>query len=416
MNRFYSILLLFFTLSLIGSCGSEEKEFIKVGIIRPQKLYAGEMIEKGILMAVEEANSLGGILGKRIIPIMIDDGNKSDTGTLNLRKAIETQNIDYILGGFNSTVVLACMDVMAEYQKLWLGTGGASPQVIQKIKDNPSKYQYYFRVGTIDSVDQGYAGGDFIVDYMGPKYGLKKIALVGADQNYSRFILGMTKKRLEANGYEIVYENYFPTHTNDFTPVFNQIRQKGANLIFEAWPSSEAVTFVKQYHRQKIPAILLGAVIESLKDEYFEETGGASVYEAGFSPQSGPAPMTTKTMEFARKFKQKYGKSAGYIAYPAYDTVKLLKAAAEKANSLDTQQIIRTLEYLEMEGNIWYKFTEDHDLTKGIRDGRVYATFVWFQWQPDGTRKAFYPEAFKQVDYRLAPWVEESFRKKAIIR
>lgn len=399
------------------ACGSKETNEIKVGILRPE-IYAGEMVEKGILMAIEEVNAQGGILGKKVVPVIINDENKPDIGKLNLRKAIESDNIDFILGGMNSAVVLTAMDVMAEYKKIWIGSGGASPQVIQNIVKDYNKYKYYFRAGTIDAAKQGEAGADLIINYMGPKFGIKKVALVGADQNYSKFILGTTKKKLEAAGFEVVYENYLPTSTTDFSPVFSQIKDKGARIVFEAWPSAEAITFVKQFNANKVPAILLGAVIEALKDEWYTETGGACAYQSGFSPQSGPAPMTDKTLAFAESFKKKFGKSAGYIAYPSYDSVYILKAAIEQAGTYsDTDKLIKTLEGIDYKGTIWYNFIDDsHDLTMGIKDGKMYADFVWFQWMTDGSRKAFYPEEFKQIDYQVAPWALETFKKEGLIK
>ena len=128
--------------------------------------------------------------------------------------------------------------------------------------------------------------------------------------------------------------------------------------------------------------------------------------------------MTTKTMKFVEAFKAKYGKSAGYIAYPSYDTVYVLKAAIEQAGTItDTEKLIKTLEGIEYEGNIWYNFIDDsHDLTMGIQNGKVYAGAVWFQWKPDGSRKAIYPEQFRNAEFELAPWVMEAFKKEGIIK
>ncbi len=414
MKRIFALLaVLIFSLALFSCKGGKEEagDMIKVGVLAPTNIYFGEMVQKGAELAAEQINAKGGILGKKIKLIVKNTEYKPDVGKLELTKAIKDDKIDVIIGGVNSAVVLSAMDVMADNKKIWLGTGGASPKVVGKVKEDYERYKYYFRVGTIDALAQGAACANFVIDFLSPKFGdkVKKIALVGADHAYSKFILGQTKKALEANGnYEVAYENYLPTSTTDFSPVFAQIKEKEVKLVIQAWPSSEAITFAKQYYAQKVPAILMGATVEALKDEYGEETGGAAAYELDYSPQSGPAPMTSKTLAFAEAFKKKFGKSAGYIAYPAYDTLYVLKAAAEKVGSLDSDKLIKEMEAMEYEGNIWYNFKEDnHDLTMGIEGDKVYADFVWFQWQEDKSRKAVYPEKFKQAEFKLAPWVAE---------
>ena len=417
MKKFLLVLMAGLALSFtFTACkGKKDQKVIRIGIIRPNH-FGGKMIEKGSTMAIEEINKTfvekdgktsGGILGKKIEFVIINDENKADIGKVKLRKAIDSKKLDVIIGGWASAAVLAEMEVMADKKILWLGTGGAAPHVIKKIAKNYDRYKYYFRVGTIDAIHQGIEGANFIIDYIGPKFNKKKVALIGADHKYSKFILGFSKKKLVKAGFEIVYENFLPTSTTDFSPVLSQIRQKKAEIVFQAWPTTESIIFSKQFYAQKVPAILVGAVAESLKDEYFKETNGSCVYEAGFSPQTGPAPITDKTIPFASKFKSKYGMSAGYIAYLAYDAVYILKEAAEKAKSLKSDDLVKIIETNEFKGNMWYDFNDkNHDLKMGIEGDKVYATFIWFQWQPDGTRKAVYPEKFKQADFKLAPWIK----------
>ena len=402
-----SLLIVLSVLMLI-SC--KEKDTIKVGILRPSNIYAGEMIEKGSLMAVEEINLNGGINGKKIEPILIDDMNRPDIGRINLEKAIKEDSIDYIVGGMKSEVVLECMEAMANYKKIWLGTGGATPLVIKKIKENYQRYKYYFRVGTIDSLYQGKEGANFIINFLAKNYNIKTIAYIGADHTYSRFMIDTTEKDVSQANIKTVYKNFIPVETQDFQIIMDDIKKANPDIVFQAWPSVEAINFTKKYYENKIPAILIGPVIESLKDEYFNETNGSCAYEATFSPQSGPAPITTKTIQFAKAFKEKYGKSAGYIAYPAYDAVYILKLGIEK--SKDYEDTIKVLENMEYEGNIWYRFTEHHDLVMGSQNGKAYGVFIWFQWQEDGTRKAVYPYEFKQTEFKLSPWIKKEIIKK----
>ena len=135
------------------------------------------------------------------------------------------------------------------------------------------------------------------------------------------------------------------------------------------------IKYTNQWNDNKVPLPIVGAIAFATKDEFYKETGGKAAFETTANPNSGPAPLTPKTVAFAKKFKEKYGHSANFIAYPAYDALYVLKDAAERA---------KTLVY-----------------------GSTNTCFVFFQFNEKGEHNAVYPKEFASAEYQLPAWIKK---------
>ncbi len=377
-------------------------EPIKVGVIGPFQIDHGVFIREAVQMAADEINAKGGILGRKIELYYADDENSAVKGNAALRKLLALDNVDFIVGGFSSGVVSGIFDVMAQYQKIWLGTGAASSVIIERIRNNYHQYKYYFRVGTLGADYQADAIADFIVDVLSKKHGLTRAAILSTNVKYAQDISEAVKEKIEKAGLKVVYKEYFNPDTTDFSPNFTKAQNSGAQFIVNVVPGNEGITYVKQWNDKKVPLPIVGAIALALKDEFFQETDGKSLFEASSSPNSGPARITPNTLDFVARFKARYKHSPGYIAYPAYDTLYVLKDAAERARSLETEPLIAALEKTDFVGVAPIAFTKDHDLKYGGK----YAKFVWYQFQEGGKRVAVYPQEYATGVYVLPSWMK----------
>lgn len=393
--------------ALLSGCGGAASTTggsgpIKVGVVGPFQKEHGVQVKEAVQMAAEEINSQGGILGRKIELYYGDDEDSAEKGLAALKKLYTVDKVDLVVGGVSSGVVNGMLDYMAQNKKIWLGTGAATPVLIERIAKDYNKYKYYFRVGTLDSTNQGDAIAEFITAVLNKQYGMSKAAILSSNLKYSQDISEAVAKKIEAAGMQVVYRQYFNTDTTDFAPIFTNAQNAGAEFIINTILGPEGITYVKQWNDNKVPLPIVGAIAFATKDEFFQETGGKAAYEATANPNSGPAPMTPKTLAFAQKFKEKYGHSANFIGYPSYDALYVLKDAAERAKTLDTEQLIKALEATDYKGASPIKFTKDHDLVYGGN----YAKFVWFQFREDGTRVPVFPKEYATSDYKLPAWIK----------
>ncbi len=395
--------------TLLAGCGGKtadkkaESGTLKVGVVGPFQTEHGVQIKEAVEMATGEINAAGGILGRKIELFYGDDENSAEKGLAALKKLYTADKVELIVGGVASGVVNGMFDVMAQSKKIWLGTGAATPVIIERISKDYNKYKYYFRIGTLDSTNQGASIAEFIVEVLNKKHGFTKAAILSSNLKYSQDISEAIAKKIEEAGLKVVYREYFNTDTTDFSPNFTNAQKSGAQFIINTILGPEGITYVKQWQDNKVPLPIVGAIAFATKDEFFKETGGKAAYETTANPNSGPAPLTPKTLAFAKKFKEKYGHSANFIGYPAYDTLYVLKDAAERAKTLETEALIKALEGTDYKGASPIKFTKDHDLVYGGSNAR----FVFFQFDEKGDRVAVFPKEFANGEYKLPPWVKK---------
>jgi len=237
----------------------------KIGVVGPFQTEAGEWIKQSVELAAEEINAEGGIAGRPVELIYQDSEGKAEKMITAVQKLTTRDRVDVIVGGLSSGAVLGAMDRWARYKTIWLGTGAASKEVTNKIGGNYDKYKYYFRVGTLDSEAQGVSTGDFIVEYLKPKYGINKVAIVAVDLVYSKGIAEEAARVCEENGIEVVYRDYFPMGTTDFSATFKKATDAGAQVIINSIVTDDGISYVKQWYDLKVNAALVGPVAAALK-------------------------------------------------------------------------------------------------------------------------------------------------------
>jgi len=392
---------------LLSGCGqstvAKTDGPLKIGVVAPLQTEHGVQIKESVQMAADEINATGGINGRKLELAFADDENSAEKGLAALKKLYTVEKVDVVVGGVGSGVVNGMMDYMAQNKKIWLGTGAATPVIIERIQKDYEKYKYYFRVGTLDSTNQGDAIAEFIVEVMNKKHGMTKAAILSTNLKYSKDISEAVAKKIEAAGMEVVYREYFNSDTTDFSPNFTNAQKAGAQFIINTILGPEGITYVKQWNDNKVPLPIVGAIAFATKDEFYKETGGKAAFETTANPNSGPAPLTPKTLEFAKKFKEKFGHSANFIGYPAYDALYVLKDAATRAKTFETEALIKALETTDYKGASPIKFTKDHDLVYGGANAR----FVFFQFNEVGERVAVFPPEFATSEYKLPSWIKK---------
>ena len=121
-----------------------------------------------------------------------------------------------------------------------------------------------------------------------------------------------------------------------------------------------------------------------------------------------------KTGEFLAKYKKKFGElpEAPAVNSSAYDAVYILKAAIEKAGSLDPDKIVASLEKTDYKGASGrIKFNDKHIAVFGHKDANETGVAVVFQWQKDAKgnliRVPVYPAFLAEGKLKLPPWMKK---------
>jgi branched-chain amino acid transport system substrate-binding protein len=395
-------------------------EPIVIGVPTSLGFLEGKESHKAVQMAVGEINAMGGVMvggSKRPFKVVAADLRDAAAGVpvpealLGLEKLIlEQKPTAIVVGPFRSEALLAGMDIFAKYKMPMLGTVAMSPATEAKIKKDPEKYKYVFRV----SLNVIYwvkllAGTNATLKN---EFGFDKVYIMNQDVAWARGTAGgMAKKVYPKLGMEVIGHDQFPTGFSDFSSALMKARGKGAGVLFTCFDMPESGVLVKQWKSLKVPALIAGFISpmagEAAWDTFDGKIGGLmnAIFELGNIPSQKYAPARI----FYNKYKKTYGKGiqSGHGPAPSYESVYILKEAIERANSLDPDAIVAEIEKTDRKGVMGrIRFDDGHQVVYGT-DPAETAVGAFFQWTNDGKRKIVYPKSLAEGNIELPSWVKK---------
>ncbi len=104
---------------------------IKLGAIFPLADITGDQGAKAMKLAVNEINKAGGLLGRQVELIVVDDEMKAEKGAAAVEKQVTVDHVDFLVGGMSSGVHLGQIPIMKKYEKITVWIGAASSRCEQ---------------------------------------------------------------------------------------------------------------------------------------------------------------------------------------------------------------------------------------------------------------------------------------------
>ena len=410
-----------------ASGGGGGGEVYKIGVFGPAQIPQGADIRDGAQLAADEINEEG-LAGDREIEIVFCDsenGAKPEKAVQCAQKFAQEDRVDAIVGGFSSGETLAMLDTVVDAQVPFLATGAAAPDVTKGV-DSEGERKYIFRVGPINSQ---FLAADMCVTMitkLAPATKWTKFGILYEDVEFARplvdFLAGPDRKSgcltnpsaasggaipLETGVQLVGVEKHLPDAT-DFSSQFRALESKGAQFVIEVNSRQEGVALVKQWGTLKPKFGLGGINVASQSNEFFQATGGAAAYELNGPTGITRTNVSEKTIAFFDAFKGKFNRDPIYNGASTYDAIYVLAEAIEAAGSVEADDVVAELaktDYIGAQGKI--TFGPNHDVVYGAGDPEKGVNPLYFQYQPDGTRKVAFPEAFAEgYKYTVPPWLK----------
>jgi len=395
-------------------------EPIVVGV--PTSLTAIEGREglKAVQMAVDEINAKGGVkVGnvKRPFKIETIDLRDSSPGVpvaealLGLEKIItEKKPAALVIGPFRSEALLAGMDIIAKYKVPLLGTIAMSPKSEEKIKKNPEKYKYIFRVCLNARYLVGYLSKS--LGLLKEDFGFDKLYVMHQDVLWARATAQGTAKVAGAKyGWKTLGTEVYPTGASDFSSGLSKAKASGAQAILTVFDMPQGGILLKQSLAMKIPALLTGFIGPMCGSEAWKTFEGkiAGLLNSDYELGSGIAtPKYPPCEKFYNEYKKKYGHyvQAGHGPAPSYDAVYILAEAIERAGSLDPDKVTAEIKKTDRKGVIGrIKFDAGNQCIYGD-DPTKTACGTVFQWREGGKRVIVLPKPIAEGHINLPPWLK----------
>jgi branched-chain amino acid transport system substrate-binding protein len=374
---------------------------VKIGIIGPMQIRPGIAIKQGAMMAADEINAKGGILGRKIELRYADTEFSPEKGITALNKLAVKDKVEVLIGGMTSGIVLAQMPYLSRYQLPFLGVAVASSTLTKLVKENYDKNKYFFRVGILKDQLLAFDMVQFMATYVGKRYGIKKVAILLEKAKWTEGLDKAFTMLFGKFGMEVVMAEFFEIKTNDYSPIFSKVKKSGAQMTIEVH-SHVSEVFIKQYYDQKVPLPVGGIALAAQSSDFWERSGGKCVGEftSNFIYR---IPISSKTIPFWDGYVKRYSEDPLVTATGTYDAIYVYKDAVERAGSFKADKLIPALEKTNYEAALGrIAFEEDHDL----KYGPDYVAINWAQWQAPGKVTILYPEDRATGTPQFPEWIQ----------
>lgn len=407
-------------LGLVAARPSPAAEPILVGVPTSLTTVEGREALKCVQMAVDEINAKGGVkVGNEKRPFKIESSDLRDSSPgvpvsealLGLEKIITEKKVHAILvGPFRSEALLPGMDMISKYKVPMLGTIAMSPKSEEKVKENPEKYKYCFRVCLNAKYLVGYMAN--MLGYMAKEFGFNKLYVMHQDVLWAKATGEITAKVVsEKMGYEVVGIEAYPTGSSDFSAGLVKARTKGAQVILPIFDMPQSGILLKQWQSMKIGALVAGFISPMSGPGAWKTFDGKIGGLLNVNYEIGSAIPTEKyapAKEFYDAYAKKFGMplEAGHGPAPSYDSVYILAEAIERAGTLDPDAVVAEIKKTDRKGVIGrIKFDDGQQVIYGD-DPTKAATGCVFQWTMDGKRVIVLPQSLAEGKIALPDWIK----------
>lgn len=291
---------------------------VKVGILGPMTgpgSLMGQGQRDGALLAIENANAAGGVKGRKIKPIIMDDQAQITLGVNAMKKLVYKDEVLAVLGTPNSPVSLATMRVAAKSKTMQI-IFGVAPKITQ------SGNAWILRITPSDLV-MAHNYMDFAVK----KLGLKKLAILHDSSDYGKGPLPTLKKRMKDLGITPVVVESFNVGDKDFAGQLNNIKRAGADGVFLWGLYVEAAQIMIQARQLGLTMPFMGSS-GVLQGAFLKLAGKAAegMYVTTYFSLDDPAK---RVQDFVKEYTPKYGKPTPTSAL-AFDGANVLINAMKK--------------------------------------------------------------------------------------
>ncbi|AVG39459.1 branched-chain amino acid ABC transporter substrate-binding protein [Achromobacter insolitus] len=348
-----------------------QAQTIKIGVVGPTTgavTQYGDMVREGVDTAVERINAAGGINGKKLETVVIDDGCEPKQGPVAANRVVNSK-IGFVVGHVCSGATIAAADVYNNEGVVMVTPSATSPALT-----DGKNYEFIFRtIGRDDQ--QGPAAAKFILDKIKPK----KVAVLHDKQSYGQGIATAVKNDLEKGGVAVAVFEGINAGDSDYSAVITKLKSQGVDFVYYGGYHPEMGLLLRQAAEQGVKAKWMGP----------EGTGNPDINAIAGDAVEGmlltlPADFTQNAAnaDIVKAFEAKKRNASGAFQMTAYAATQVIADGIKGAGSDDPTKVAKYLHANSFDTPIGkVSWNKQGDLTN--------FQFDVFTWHKDGSKTVY---------------------------
>jgi len=362
---------------------------IRIGLTHDasgQFANSGQAEKRGTILAIEEWNAKGGLLGRPIEHVWMDTETTPQTGTRVAERLITREDVHFLVGAIQSGTANAISQVAQKYGCIYFNTNSSSPTESGK---NCHRVKFVWD-GSGENFSR--AAAKNAIDTFG-----KEWFFIYNDYVWGQNTNKATKEVALAYGADVVDEVPIPVGTRDFSSVLLNIQQKKPDVVAAAVGGDDFKVMRKQVSDMGLDR--KPAWLNNQQD-------WPDVYGLGADAAFGVFGTTwyhyldlPGVPEFVQKYKERYPTTRidvpGNVFYNGYVAMRELLRVVEEVGNTDNIKIIKALEGRTMPAR---DRMQHHDAVIDANSHHVQQTIYLAQGNPDPRDETDYFEILSSAD------------------
>jgi branched-chain amino acid transport system substrate-binding protein len=302
-----------------GVLSLQAADTIKIGFTPPvtgASADEGALQIKAIKLALKQINAAGGVNGKKIDLIIVDNQSTNPGALAALQKAVEQEKVLALVGSVKSTQILAMSDAIKNYGIPAI-IGGTNASLTKQ--GNP----WLFRVRPDDSI-----AAAAMVKYIKEDTKFTKIGILHDSDAFGTGGADLVEKYAKDTGLTVVKRERYTTKTKDYTAQLLSIKNAGTQALVLYCSNPEDVAVIQRQYRQLgSPFMYIGSASSQMKDtiNLSREASEGLLAIADFVP--GQSQVNKK---YADDYKKEYNQEFDATSAWTYDGLNILVNAIKK--------------------------------------------------------------------------------------
>jgi len=385
---------------------AQEQGTIRIGApLRVTGVQAGDSLDgrDGLVLAVEEINTAGGVLGKRLEVITADTKEFSAEDMRTAALLLERYGVAAAFTPFAKGPMLVHTFAKFDYPLLHGATCRVTVREQKRLMDTA------WNLIQMDPTEEAYAPRAWkvmteLIPYQLPN---KKVAVFSSDHDYSNNIRKDFVRLATAAGWEVVLNTKHPYGNTEFGPQLSRIRAENPAIILSITdPPPEAVAFTKQFRANPTDSLVYIQYAPSLPEyrEMLGELANGILWQTVLDSLPDEK-IQGRTSEFQRKFEKRFGREPGTYAPALYDWVHAWKLAVEAVG--DEKNYRGVIDYL-VNGPPYQGICGEYGINPEYHCVEITPHFPNFLYQiQEGKDVLLFLYDEKWAEFQTPPWLRK---------
>ncbi|MFL5067013.1 MAG: amino acid ABC transporter substrate-binding protein [Xanthobacteraceae bacterium] len=287
----------------------------------------------------EDINAKGGLLGRPVKLVYYDDQSNPATIPGIYTKLLDVDKVELIIGAYATALLAPAMPIVIQKKKTFIGLLGLA------VNTEFNYPNYFAMIPSGPDAKPAFTKGFFdIAMAQNPKP--QTVAIVAADQEFSRNAADGARDNAKAAGLKVVYDKTYPPSTTDFAPIVRAIQATNADIVVVCSYPPDSVGMVRavnelNYRPKMIGGGMVGLQATAIKTQLGPLLNGFTNYDFWLPVPKMDFPGIS---DLIKKYQARAGAEGvdalGYYMAPwGYAQLQVLQQAVEGTKSLDDAKL-----------------------------------------------------------------------------